>query len=344
VKIKEEEIKHVCIHLLRKRGTSLFVAKKVVEDLVTNERQGYSSHGILRIPEYVQAIDQKNIIPKNTPKIQHIYENSTVIDGKKSFGCLAKEKVISALFLHLEQQGFGFVSLINSGHIGRLQSVVTPISKRGGIVIGFLNFSGAGQNVFPYGGEEGRLCTNPMVFSIPGPNETPIVLDMSTTNVAEGKVREAFLRGQKVPKGWLIDKKWKDVTDPRELYVRPQKAYLSPLGGKTFGHKGFGLALITEILSGILTGGGFASAHSTFFGNSAFFIVLSPKIFGRTHEQFQEELQNLLSYISFCPVADGFSSIKIPGFSEKSNTNSRKETRTIKISKQLWQKINELMC
>ena len=339
MKIQTDDIKNVCIEVLKKRGTPLFVAKKVVEDLLENEHQGYSSHGIIRIPEYVQAIDQKNIIPRNKPEILNVSENATLIHGKRSFGCLCKEKVISVLSSHFEKQGFGFVSLINSGHVGRLKSIVTPISLKGGVVIGFSNFSGTGQNVPPYGGKEGRLCTNPIVFSIPGPNEAPIVLDMSTTTVAEGKVREAFLSKKKVPKGWLIDKEWKTQTDPQKFYERPQKAYLSPLGGKEFGHKGFGLALVTEILSGILTGGGFSSPTSTFFGNSAFFIVLNPQIFGRTNKQFQEDLQEFLSYVSSCPVAEGFSFIKIPGFNEHSMND---HPTVITLSKQLWQKINEL--
>jgi uncharacterized oxidoreductase len=273
----------------------------------------------------------------------NISENATVVDGKKSFGCLVKEEVISVLSSHLEKQGFGFVSLINSGHLGRLHSIAAPLSMKGGILVGFLNFSGSGQNVPPYGGKEGRLCTNPIAFSIPGPNKNPLVLDMSTTNVAEGKVREAFLRGQAVPEGWLIDKEWKNVTDPEKFYARPQKAYLSPLGGKSFGYKGFGLALITEILSGILTGGGFSNPNPTFFGNSAFFIILSPQIFGRTQKQFQADLKKLLSYVSLCPVSDEFSFIKIPGLGERSDTKTDNQTGAIKISKQLWQKINDLM-
>jgi LDH2 family malate/lactate/ureidoglycolate dehydrogenase len=339
VKIQTEIIKNVCIEVLRKRETPLVVAKKVVGELLENEYQGYSSHGIIRILEYVQAIDQKNIIPRNKPETLNVSENASIVDGKRSFGCLSKEKVIAVLSSHFERQGFGFVSLINSGHIGRLKSIVTPISLKGGIVIGFSNFSGSGQNVPPYGGKEGRLCTNPIVFSIPGPNETPIVLDMSTTAVAEGKVREAFLSKKKVPKGWLIDEEWKTQTDPQKFYERPQKAYLSPLGGKEFGHKGFGLALITEILSGILTGGGFSRPASTFFGNSAFFIVLNTQIFGRTNKQFQEDLQEFLSYVSSCPLAEGFSFIKIPGFNEQSKDD---HPTVITISKQLWQKINEL--
>lgn len=339
MKIQTEVLENVCIEVLRKRETSLGVAKKVVGDLLDNEYQRYSSHGVIRIPEYVQAIEQKKIVPRNKPEILNVSENATIIDGKRSFGCLSKEKIIAVLSSHFEKQGFGFVSLINSGHIGRLNSIATPISLKGGIVIGFLNFSGSGQNALPYGGKEGRLCTNPIVFSVPGPNGTPIVLDMSTTAVAEGKVREAFLSKKKVPEGWLLDKEWKTQTDPGKFYERPQKAYLSPLGGKEFGYKGFGLALITEILSGVLTGGGFSSSTSTFFGNSAFFIVLNTQVFGRTNKQFQEDLQELLSYVSSCPLAEGFSFIKIPGF----NKQARDDNPTvIKISKQLWQQINEL--
>ena len=300
MKIKTQILMEACLNVLRKFGVPFPIAEKVVQDLINNDNQGYSSHGILRIPEYVEAIKQKNLIPNNKPQSQKISDYSTAIDGKKAFGALAKEQVISVLISHLKNQGFGFVSLVNSGHLGRLKNIGTSVSKEGGIVIGFSNFSGSGQNVPPCGGAEGRLATNPILFSVP--SKIPLVLDISTTAVAEGKVREASLNHEKVPEGWLIDKEWNSVTDPQKLYQKPQEVFLSPLGGQRFGHKRFGLALITEILSGILTGGGFSNPHPTFQGNSAFFIVFSRTIFGKPVAQFERDLRELISYMVSMPT------------------------------------------
>ena len=338
MKINKEVLFQTCKVLLQHYGAPPSIAQKVVEDLFYNEYQGYSSHGVLRIPEYIREIDNKNILPKNKPQSSRYSSNVTKVDGQKGFGCLSKEKVTSLLMSYLQKGDVGVVSLVNSGHFGRLGNIVAPVSQKGGIVIGFSNFSGSGQNVPPFGGTQGRLCTNPIVISVPGPSLDPLVLDMSTTNVAEGKVREAYLNGQKVPKGWLIDKDWMHITDPKKFYEAPKTAFLCPLGSLNFGYKGFGLGLMTDILAGILTGGGFSRERPIFRGNSAFFIVIPCEIFGRSLNLFQKDLQELLSYISSCPPAKGFKNIKIPGLDTSRIEQEKTKTELI-IPKILWQEM-----
>lgn len=342
MKIKVKALFKICSEILKKHKTSPLIAKKVIEDLLNNDYQGYSSHGILRILEYVQAIKDKNILPNNKPRATQLTAYTTLIDGQKAFGCITKDKVVATLISHLKTEGFGFVSVINSGHFGRLRNIAAPVSENGGIVIGFANFSGAGQNVLPYGGAEGRLCTNPMVFSVPHSFGEPIVLDMSTSSIAEGKVREAYLEKKEVPKGWLIDKDWQDVTNPEKFYEKVQTAFLSPLGGRESGYKGFGLALITEILAGILTGGGYSKRDHRVQGNSAIFIVLSRDIFGQSVHQFQENLQDLLTYIDSSPIAVGFNNIRIPGLNTNDVTKNNKDKEHIFIPEDLWINIREL--
>jgi LDH2 family malate/lactate/ureidoglycolate dehydrogenase len=298
------EIHQLGSELLKNRGTPQAVASQVVDELLMNEINGYRSHGLLRLIEYVELIEQGHICSDSQPLVYKTNAFLSDINAQKSFGVLSAQVVSEALIDHLKHTQFGFVKLINSGHIGRLRSIASPVCEQGGIVIGFSNLSGAGQNVLAYGGNEGRLCTNPIVIAVP--SKPPIILDMSTSTVSEGKVRELWLKGEKVPKGWLFDKNWHSIADPKKFYKDPKEAFLGPLGGKEFGYKGFGLGLMTEIFAGILTGGGFSQASNAPINNNALFFVFHPTFFGQTLEVFQEKVNALMQYLRSSSVNDEF--------------------------------------
>lgn len=168
--------------ILQKNGTPQDISNQVVNVLLENEISGYESHGLLRLLEYVHLINQGHIIPGNRPSVKQTNKFVSEIDGQKCFGVLSANATSAALIDHLDRHDLGFVMLTNSGHIGRLWSIAAEVCKNGGILIGFSNLSGAGQNVLAFGGNEGRLCTNPIVIGVP--SEPPIILDMSTSTVS----------------------------------------------------------------------------------------------------------------------------------------------------------------
>lgn len=308
--------------ILQNQGTPLDIAKQVVAELLNNEISGYDSHGLLRLLEYVPAMHQGHIIPTNQPQLNEKNKFVTEVDAQKSFGVLSAKVTAKALIYQLNQNQLGFVTLINSGHLGRLWPIASSVCQAGGIVIGFSNLSGAGQNVLPFGGNEGRFCTNPILMGVPA--EPPIILDMSTSSISEGKLRKLWLQGKQAPEGWLFDKNGRTETDPNQFYHKPKKAFLGPLGGTEFGFKGFGLALMAEIFAGILTGGGYSQPYSKKINNNAFFITFHPEIFGLSLSHFQQQVAELVTYVESSSPTNN---VHMPGrrrdgHSELSSTNN----------------------
>ena len=292
--VKVEEIRNICIGIFNSIGVDDKLSELIVDDLIDNDIQGYSSHGVIRVKEYVTHIKQGYIFSESKPTINLISKTTSMIDGNKSFGVLVVKKVVEHLLQKLKTNKFGFVTFANSGHIGRLANIAAPITHAGGIIIGFLNFSGSGQNVIPFGGKTSKLCTNPIVMGAPSP-EGPILIDFSTSSYSEGKLRDAYYRNQEIPEGVLVDKKGNYITDPKEFYEKYGEVFLTPLGGSELGYKGFGLSLFTEILAGIVSGGGCCSTKLGSMTNSGFFLTFSPEIFNQSSDTFSFEVNNLIN-------------------------------------------------
>ena len=136
-----------------------------------------------------------------------------------------------------------------SYHIGRLGAYVEEMAREEQIGLLMANAHGRGAIIAPWGGAEGRLATNPIAVGIPtGDPQAPIVLDMTTSAVAEGKVRVRLNSGEPVPDGWMLDGNGQPTNDPADLYTEPRGTIL-PFGGSA-GHKGYGLGVIVDLLGG----------------------------------------------------------------------------------------------
>lgn len=151
--INVEEIRKICISIFTSNGVTDKLSQLIVDALVENDIQEYTSHGVIRVKEYIHHIKQGYIFPKNEPTVNLNSNIISMIEGNKSFGVLVVKKVVDHLLIKLKKNKFGFVTFSNSGHIGRLSNVAAPITNAGGIILGFLNFSGSGQNVIPLGGK-----------------------------------------------------------------------------------------------------------------------------------------------------------------------------------------------
>src|SRR4029450_2103420 len=141
------------------------------------------------------------------------------------------------------------VGLRNAHHLGRIGAYGEPCGRAGLVSIHFANVVGHEPQVSPWGGRERRMTTNPFCCVVPQESAPPIVLDMATSAIALGKVRVAFLKGEPVPDGVLVDAEGKPTNDAEVMYQAPFGA-LGPFGQ----HKGYGLALMCELLGGALAG------------------------------------------------------------------------------------------
>ena len=226
------------------------------------------------------------------------------------------------------------------GHIGRLGEYAERAAEVGIILLATVNNCGSGQRVAPPGGIEPRLGTNPLCVAVPTDRtDAPIVLDFGTSVVAEGKVRVHHINQVPVPDGWLLDSEGHPTNDPAVLY-RPPLGSILPMGGPQ-AYKGFGLALVLDLLSSGLSGGKASHAGAPAArGNNVFFLALDPDGFAGT-EPLRRQASELADYVRATPRAAGVEAILLPGDPERRTLQSR-EAQGIPLERNHWIMLVEL--
>ena len=200
------------------------------------------------------------------------------------------------------------------------------------------NNHGASARVAPFGGTRARLATDPMAFGLPTDDPTaPMVIDIATSVVAEGKVRVARNAGRTVPDGWILDAEGQPSNEPAALYSDPPGALL-PLGGNA-GHKGFGLALVVEALAGALSPAGTTRPKPEHGGNSLFVMAIEPQRFvGR--RAFVTSLGDLTHEVKRPPFREGTSEVLLPG--ELERRIRRERTNAIPLDDDTWAQLKRV--
>ena len=177
-----------------------------------------------------------------------------------------------------------------------------------------VNDAGGGACVAPFGSAAPFLSTNPLACGIPrAPGKPPLVIDISTSVVALGKIRMAANQGEAVPEGWLIDRAGKTTTEPGGFFDTPRSASLLPLGGAADGHKGFLLSLIIEAFAGALAGAGMSRGNENEDqGNGLFVLAADPQALGMGPE-FVRAMEEFVAGLEALPPAEGSTGVRLPG-------------------------------
>jgi uncharacterized oxidoreductase len=312
--LKPSILESYAAQLLQAGGTSAAEARLVAASLVDANLKGYDSHGVMRVPYYVQAIKDGEVVPGAEPTILDDGPSRIVTDGNWGLGQVLAMRMIERLAEKARKTGLGLGTMMHAGHIGRLGEYCEKTAALGLVSMLMVNSHGGAVRVAPPGGKAPRLSTNPLAIGVPNGN-APLVLDFSTSATAEGKVRVKKIAGQPCPEGWLIDCEGQPTTDANALYGNPPGAIL-PMGGAQ-AYKGFGLGLMIEILTGALSGGNCAKAVPyPKKGNCVFILLIDPGRFGGA-DHFQSEVTQLVEYIKSCPRVDACSEIILPGEPER---------------------------
>jgi uncharacterized oxidoreductase len=310
----------------------------VAELLVRANLVGHDSHGIMRLPQYARAIKAALVQPGAAIEIVKESPATALINGNWGFGQVVARRAMELAIHKARESTISSVGAYNLYDVGRLADYTRMAAEQNLVGIMMANSGGAFPRVVPFGGVAGRLATNPIAIAFPTGGSVPFILDMATSIVAEGKVRVKRNRGEKTPEGWLLDNQGFPTTDPGTLYEEPRGAIL-PLGGSA-GHKGFGLAMVVEILSGILARGGYAGEGAHRFSNGTFIVVIEIGAFVDPRE-FCAEIDNLLAYVKSAPTAPGVKAIMYPGEPEAME-QQRREREGIPLEEQTWQQIQAL--
>jgi hydroxycarboxylate dehydrogenase B len=335
----EKELHDLCYDVLLRRGASPEEAERVATHLVTNNLVGHDSHGVIHLPGYVGQIEKGEIQLGTKPEILRETPTIAVLDGHWGFGQLIAKQAMDLAIEKAAKSSISCVGVRHCNHIGRLGEYTVMAAKQNMISILSVNDAGAGLAMAPFGGIERRLSPNPISIAFPsGEADRPILLDMSSTTVAQGKLSVARNRGQKVPEGWAIDAQGKPITDPNDYFGPPEGAML-PLGGLTAGHKGFGLGFVLDILDGVLGGAGISRAGVTRLANGLYISVIKITDFLPLGD-FLSEVQKLTEYVKSSTLAPGFSEIIVPGEFEYREMKKRRASG-IMIEDETWKKLRE---
>lgn len=330
-----QTLRQIGYEIFRAAGCSETDMHAVVDHLVDSNRFGHDSHGVIRYPEYVRAMREGRFNPKAQPTVVSDHPCAAVVDAAGALGQVGGVFAMNLAIEKARQHGVATVTLRNTSHVGRAGAYPLQAAAQGMIGLAFVNAGRLGYQIAPYGGIDGRLTTDPIAFAAPRRNDPPIMVDMTTSVVAEGKIRVAINSGQTVPEGWLIDGQGNPTTNPRDFIGDPPGAIL-PMGG-VVAHKGYGLAFVVELLGGALSGQGCAAGERVMKSNGVLFTVYNIEHFTDLNS-FYDEVDGLVRHVKTSRLAPGFSEILAPGEPEF-RTAARRDQNGITVDETTWGQI-----
>jgi uncharacterized oxidoreductase len=315
-------------------GSDAREAGIVAENLVTANLTGHDSHGVGMIPRYVDSLLEGGLKVNRHPSM--VFDGGAMItlDGQSGYGQVIGLEAMEIGIERARKHGICVMGLGRSHHLCRIGQWAEQAVAAGLVSLHFTNVISR-SIVAPHGGADARFGTNPMTVGIPIPNEPPFILDMATSAVAQGKIRVAHNKREKVSADWLIDDQGNPTPDPRFGVIEPFGAL------RTFGlHKGYGLAVVCELLGGALTGGG--TWHSDDRSkkrvwNGMLTILIDPRRLG-TSDSFATETTAFLESLRRSPVAPGFDKVRIAGEPER-ETRAKREREGIAVDENTWEEI-----
>jgi LDH2 family malate/lactate/ureidoglycolate dehydrogenase len=322
--------------LLAAGGIPLEDARLVAKLLVKAELRGYPGHGVTRVPQYLSFIKHGTINLREKPKILRQGKTTAVIDGNHYIGQVAAHEGMRLAIKKAKEHGAGMVTIHRAGHSGRLADYMEMAADEGMVAMGTVSV-GSGTTAL-YGGMERVSGTNPMAFGIPVRNGRHILVDFATASMSMGEIQKRVARKDPIPAGVILDGHGNPTTDFKAFRGPPRGVFL-PFGG----HKGSGVALVTEILGGILSGNGLSKdwwdkgGHGV---NGVFLQAFAVEEF-QPLDQFLDKVDELIAFVKSTKPAPGFKEILLPGEHARAN-EARQLKGGVEVDDETWMELEEL--
>ncbi len=335
MKLPPDRLSSLTAAIFRNAGCPRVEADRIAAHLVEANLVGHDSHGVIRVPSYVDWLKSGKVVADRT--IQIVSENDViaVVDGQFGFGQTIGEQAMELGIRKSARHGLAVVALRNSGHLGRIGDWPVQAARAGKLSLHFVNTTGAGILVAPFGGINRRLSANPIAAGIPVTGKPPIILDISACTIAEGKIRVALNKGAAVPENCIIDAQGRPTRDPRVFYADPPGAIL-PIAA----HKGYGLAILCEVLAGALSGGGCSNPlHKDRVANGMLSIFLDPSFF-QSDAAFTQEILRFVDWVKSSEKVSPEGDILMPGEIEE-RTRAQRSRDGIEIDETTWSQLNK---
>ena len=320
MRIKVEDLWTSSVMILKSVGVPEGDAGMVADSIVYAHTRGKHTHGIGRMPIYVRKIREGLLNPLTPMTIVRDNPALALYDAENGFGQVAALRAMDTAVSRAKLYGIGAAGVRNSNNFGTAGFIGEHAASQG--MIGFV-IANSGPAIAPAGGNKAILGTNPVIF------------DMACSNAARGKIRLAAKNGEKIPFGWAVDENGRETDDPNEAL----KGTMMPIGG----YKGFGLALVVDLLAGMMTGSAFGGNvknlnHPTDISRYGHFVVaMDPRAF-MTEEEYGAKLAEMAANVKACGDPG---TVFLPG--EKSYALAQNNRETVEIGDKLVAEFNELI-
>ena len=301
--------------ILARGGSEPAEADLVADHLVQANLAGHDSHGVGMVPAYVRHWEAGLVVPNTRSKLVKDDGAILMFDGGRGYGRVVAGEAMTAAIARCRQTGVVAMTIANAHHIGRVGAYGEMASAAGLVSLHFVNVADHRGLVAPFRGSDARFSTNPVCIALPGTErQHPLVLDMATSAVAMGKVRVARNEGKPMAEGVLIDPAGQPTRDPHVMYGEPRGA-LRPFGA----HKGYALAVVTELLAGALSGGPTLQPGNERRGgtvNNMFAVLVDPARLAGV-DWLRREIDGFVEYVKASPPADPKAPVLVPGDPER---------------------------
>ncbi len=336
VVVQHPRLRELAAEILRADGAADAEARITADHLVDANLSGHDSHGVGMLPQYVRAIRAGSVDPRAHAAIEDRGGAVLAADGRRGLGQVVAREAVAAAMERARATGVALVALRNASHVGRVGTYGEQAAAEGFLSVHFVNVVGHPPLVAPFRGTDARFSTNPFCATLPrGGGRPPIVLDFATSTVALGKTRVALNRGERMDPGVLIDAQGRPTDDPAVMWREPRGAIL-PIGL----HKGYGLALMCELLAGVLTGGGTASTvpyeADRITNNMLSFVVDPGRLPGAA--ALEREITAAIDHVKASPPADPALPVLVAGEPELAS-RARRMAEGVPVDGTTWEEL-----
>ncbi len=312
--------------IMRAAGSDPAEAATIALRLVDSNLVGHDSHGVIRVSRYLEWLRKGWVKANQAPTVAFASDAIAIIDGNRGFGQVVGEFAGKLGTTKAASMGIALVGLRNCGHLGRVGDWAELAAAAGQVSLHFLNTS-SGLRVAPFGGSDRRLSTNPITIGIPVAGGDPVIMDMTTSMVAEGKLMVALNRDEPVPEGWIIDQQGRPTTDPKAFYAG---GALLTVGG----HKGSGLSIVTDLLAGAISTGKSSDPADEVLRNNMLSIYIAPAVYD-AEGSVAAEVARFLAWVKASPPLQTGAPVLLPGEIER-RTRAERTAQGIPVDEKTW--------
>ncbi len=329
MKYSPEGLERVASAILGAAGCAASEADLVARHLVKSNLVGQDSHGIIRVMQYVSQLADGVIRANQSATVVTDSGGTVILDGNLGFGQVIGVQAVTYGVERARTHGIALVGVRNVGHLGRLGNWAELAAEAGVVSLHFVNVLNSAW-VAPFGGRGRRLSTNPIACGIPVSDGPPVITDLATSAVAEGKIRVARNKGLELPEGCILDRDGRPTTDPADVY---DGGAILPFAA----HKGSALSIVVELLAGALTGGGCGRPEETVKRANMLSIFVDPGVFTDADAVARESRRFLAWVKSSAPIDPG-GEVLLPGEIEQ-KTMAARTSDGIDIDETTWSQI-----